>query len=57
MGLETGLVGPGNKDRVWGRTAHLNLLVLENSVDAAVEGGAGEHGRGRVGEVQNRLQH
>lgn len=37
--------------------AHLNLLVLEDSVDAAVEGRPREHGRDGVREVQHRLQH
>lgn len=37
--------------------AHLNLLVLEDSVDVAVEGRPREHGCDGVREVQHRLQH
>lgn len=45
------------RDRAgWGK-AHLNLLVLEDSVDAAVEGRPREHGCDWVREVQYRLQH
>lgn len=40
-----------------GSGAHLNLLVLEDTVDAAVEGRPREHGGDRVREVQHRLQH
>lgn len=39
-----------------GERVHLDLLVLEDTVDAAVEGRPREHGGDRVGEVQHGLQ-
>lgn len=39
------------------RGQHLDLPVLEDAVDAAVEAGPGEHGGDGVGQVQHGLYH
>lgn len=38
-------------------SVYLNLLILEDTVDAAVKGRAREHGGDGVREIQHRLQH
>lgn len=57
LGRSGDTCGKGQGQSRGGGRAHLNLLVLEDAVDATVEGGTREHGRDRVREVQHRLQH